>query len=121
MKFALKLRDALVNAEWSKLRPYRDPTIIEYDDWGSGYRGGQGWTSRNKHQGSTYVSRFDSDYAYGATYDDNFDELNSKLTTMEKVVEEFPYEIAEILSEYGYNKEGLIRDILHFHKSWMYS
>lgn len=116
MEFAEKLRLALVKADWTKIRPYRDPTVIEFEDYynvrGKSYKGGV-WS--NQPYSSTYVSRFDEEYDYTATDDDNFDRLSARLTTMEKVIEEFPYEIAEILSEYGYNKDGLIRDILNFH------
>ena len=116
MGFVMKLRDAIINADWGKLRGYRDPTVIEYDDWG--YLPGKGWTSKNKNnQGyvSKYVSKFDT---YGATDDDNYDHLCDKYTSIERVVEAFPYEISQILQEYGYDKEGLIKDILNHH-SWM--
>ena len=120
--FAIELRDALIKADWSKLRAYRDPTVIDYDDFGYV---GKGWTSKNKlangywdnysTTGSSYVSRFDT--PSHTTDDDNLDVLMAKYSTMERVVEAFPYEIAEILSEYGYNKEGLLKDLLHFHRS----
>lgn len=109
MNFIMKLRDALINADWSKIRGYRDPTVIEYDDWGYD----SGWTSKNKQ--SNYVSKFDK---AGATDDDNYDYLCSKYSSLERVVEAFPYEASQILQEYGYDKEGLIRDILNHH-SWM--
>lgn len=117
--FALQLRDALIAADWSKLRPYRDPTVVDYDDYYTYGRGG-GWTSTNKrgvwtNQGSSYVSKFD--VSPHSTDDDNLAILSSKYGTIEKVVEAFPYEIAEILSEYGYSKDGLLRDILHYHSS----
>ncbi|MRY60673.1 M28 family peptidase, partial [Parabacteroides distasonis] len=109
MNFIMKLRDALINADWSKIRGYRDPTVIEYDDWGYD----SGWTSKNKK--SNYVSKFDR---AGATDDDNYDYLCSKYSSLERVVEAFPYEVSQILQEYGYDKEGLIKDILNHH-SWM--
>lgn len=109
IEFAIRLRDALIKADWSKIRGYRDPTVVEYEDWGYG----RGWTSKNKQ--STFVSKFDK---AGATDDDNFDYLCSKYSSLERVVEAFPYEASQILQEYGYDKEGLIRDILNHH-SWM--
>lgn len=117
--FAMHLKDALIKADWSKLRGYRDPSVIEYDDWGTI---GKGWTSKYKQQGSSYMSRFDDNYyediySKASTMDDNLEVLSAKYKTMEKVIEEFPYEIAEILSEYGYNKDGLLKDILNYHKS----
>ena len=54
----------------------------------------------------------------GATDDDNYDYLCSKYSSIERVVEAFPYEASQILQEYGYDKEGLIKDILNYH-SWM--
>ena len=109
MEFVIRLRDALVKADWNKIRGYRDPTVIEYDDWSYG----GGWTSKNKQ--STFVSKFDK---AGAIDDDNYDYLCSKYSSLERVVEAFPYEASQILQEYGYDKEGLIRDILNHH-SWM--
>ena len=112
----MKLRDAIINADWGKLYGYRDPTIVEYDDWG--YGSGKGWTSKNKNQQnnvSSFVPKFDKS---GATDDDNYDYLCEKYSSIERVVEAFPYEASQILQEYGYDKEGLIKDILNYH-SWM--
>ena len=82
----------------------------------------KGWASKNKQgywtnygSGAEYVSKFDK---AGATDDDNFDYLCEKYTSLERVVEAFPYEVSEILQEYGYDKEGLIKDILNHH-SWL--
>ena len=111
MDFAVRLRDAIVKADWSKIRGYRDPTVIEYDDWN--YDASTGWITKNKQ--SNFVSKFDK---AGATDDDNFDYLCSKYSSLERVVEAFPYEASQILQEYGYDKEGLIRDILNHH-SWL--
>ena len=117
MEFVIRLRDAIVKADWSKIRGYRDPTVVEYDDWGYG----NGWTSANKKywtnygSGSEYVSKFDKACA---TDDDNYDLLYEKYSSIERVVEAFPYEVSQILQEYGYDKGGLIKDILNYH-SWM--
>ena len=108
----MKLRDALVKADWNKIRGYRDPTVIEYDDCGYLHKQGY-WT--NYGSVAEYVSKFDK---AGATDDDNFDYLREKYTSLERVVEAFPYEVSEILQEYGYDKEGLIKDILNHH-SWL--
>lgn len=116
MDFVIRLRDALINADWNKIRGYRDPSVLEYDDWG--YLPGKGWTSKNS-PAKQYVSRFDNAVVgYGSTDDDNFDHLNQKYSSLERVVEAFPYEVSEILQEYGYDKEGLIKDILNYHE-WM--
>ena len=117
MKFVIRLRDALVKADWSKIGSYRDPTVVEYGDWGYG----NGGTSTNKKyctnygSGSEYVSKFDKACA---TDDDNYDLLYEKHSSLERVVEAFPYEVSQILQEYGYDKGGLIKDILNYH-SWM--
>lgn len=118
--FALKLRDALIKADWSKLKPYRDPTVMEYDDYGYG----GGWkVVKNKsngywsNYGSSYVSKFDEEYDTYATKDDNVDMLLGKYSSIERIVEAFPHEVAEVLSEYGYDRESLIRDILKCHDS----
>ena len=110
MDFVMKLRDALINADWGKLRGYRDPTVIEYDDYG------KGWTSKNKQPYWTNrSSEFDK---AGATDDDNCEYLCDKYSSIERVVEAFPYETSQILQEYGYDKSGLIKDILNYHE-WM--
>ena len=109
MEFVMKLRDALVKADWNKIRGYRDPTVIEYDDCGYLHKQGY-WT--NYGSVAEYVSKFDK---AGATDDDNFDHLREKYTSLERVVEAFPYEVSEILQEYGNDKEGLIKDILNHH------
>ena len=114
MKFVMKLRDALINADWGKLRGYRDPKIVEYDDWDQV----GAYANRVKNQQnnvSSFVSKFDKS---GATDDDNHDYLCKKYSSIERVVEAFPYETSQILQEYGYDKEGLIKDILNYH-SWM--
>ena len=114
MGFVMKLRDAIINADWGKLRGYRDPTVIEYEDWGYA----RGRTSKNKNQqknDSSFVSKYDK---AGATDDDNYDYLCDRYSSIERVVEAFPYEISQILQEYGYDKGGLIKDILNHH-SWM--
>lgn len=111
MDFAIRLRDALVKADWSKIRGYRDPTVIEYEGWTSNNKGY--WT--NHGSGSEYVSKFDK---AGATDDGNYDYLRDKYSSIERVVEAFPYEVSQILQEYGYDKEGLVKDILNYH-SWM--
>ena len=114
MGFVMKLRDALINADWGKLRGYRDPKIVEYDDWDQV----GAYANRVKNQQnnvSSFVSKFDKS---GATDDDNHDYLCKKYSSIERVVEAFPYETSQILQEYGYDKEGLIKDILNYH-SWM--
>lgn len=88
--------------------------FLNMEDWGYG----NGWTSKNKNQQnnvSSFVSKFDK---AGATDDDNYDLLYEKYSSLERVVEAFPYEISQILQEYGYDKGGLIKDILNHH-SWM--
>lgn len=116
--FAIRLRDALVNADWSKIRGYRDPTVVEYDDYMYGGKRSGVWT--NYGNNSSFVSKFDrSDIVgYGSTDEDNFHYLCDKYGSFEKVIEAFPYEVSQILQEYGYDKEGLIGDILNHH-SWM--
>lgn len=107
MGFVIQLRDALVKADWSKIKGYRDPSTLEYDD-------------------HMYVSNKQSNWiSYGinsaksiSKEDDNFQYLCDKYGTIEKVVESFPYEVSQILSEYGYDKQGLIKDILNYH-SWL--
>ena len=117
MDFIMRLRDALVKADWSKIKGYRDPSVIEYEDYmySSEHKG---WVKKGYE--STFVSKFDrSDVVgYGSTDDDNFHYLCSKYGNLEKVIEDFTYEVSQILQEYGYDKEGLIRDILNHH-SWM--
>lgn len=115
LDFVLKLREALIKADWSKIRPYRDPKVVEYDDWG--YGPGKGWTSKNK---TGYWSNYGSGAYFvesPSTDDDNLEVLCGKYKSIEKVIEEFPYEIAEILAENGYTKESLLKEILHYHSS----
>lgn len=112
LTYASQLRAALIAADWSNLKPYRDPEVLEYDNL-SGYMA-QGWTSKNKMQ-STYRSRFDDEYYNDATEDQDLETLCLKYYNIEKVIEAFPYEVAEILQEYGYTKRGLLQDILRTH------
>ena len=98
--FAEKLRVALINADWSKLKPYRDPTVRDYGDCAFGYN----YPSVSK--GSIYKSQFD------APRNDEVEELLSSFPTMEKLVQEFPYEVVEMLSEYGYDRQSLAKEII---------
>lgn len=113
MDFVIRLRDALVKADWSKIRGYRDPSVLEYDDHMYGGNKQGYWT--NYDSGKEYVSKFDK---AGATDEDNFYYLCERYSSLERVIEAFPYEVSEILQEYGYDKEGLIKDILNHH-SWL--
>lgn len=108
--FAIRLRNRLITADWSKLKPYRDPSITEWDDWKQSRSGG-GWTSQN------YISSYDRGYYNNTTVSQrDIDTLCEKYRNVESIVQNYPYEVAEILMEQGYTKEGLIREILTQHE-----
>lgn len=119
--FASLLLDRLVKADWSKLKPYRDPLVLEFDDWTPKPNSLYAATS------SVYrsVYGFDDDKYYSdmieRSYDrqakeDDIDTIMQKYNTMEKIIEAFPYEVAEILSEIGYAKRDLVVAILETNK-----
>ena len=100
--FAIKLKDSLINAEWGKLVPYRDPSVVEYDGW---Y--GYGKNDLNTSYGSSsYISKYDTPSP------DDIEELVRAYPTMEKLIEEFPYEVSQLLSEYGIDRRALAKEII---------
>lgn len=86
ISFAYKLRDALIAADWSKLVYARDPSIVEplY------YRSNKftGWPTMDDYDTKNYV-------------EDCYD--------VEDVVRDFPGLIAELLVDWGFNRETLMQ------------
>lgn len=117
--FATKLLNALIKADWSKLKPYRDPSVMDFDDWGSykkvPYTFGKQSTYQSQYgfDEDNFYSRVTEDYSN--VPEDDIDTLMVKYNTMEKIIEQFPYEVAEIFSELGYNKRDLIKQVLEYH------
>lgn len=102
--FAILLRKRLIDADWSKLKPYRDPTTTEYDyfrNYLSGYRDGSGY---NKDSGW---------YEY---YDDEPGvEYPSDNYGMKRLVKDYPTAIAALLEDWGLNEKDLEQHIQEFY------
>ncbi len=117
--FATKLLKALVSADWSKLKPYRDPSVVEFDDYsiyGRGYTFGRKSEYKSQFDYGNYYGYPDKDYDRVVDNEDDLDTLILKYNTMEKLIEEFPFEVAEVLSEFGYNRRDLAAHILRIHE-----
>ena len=108
MDFAMKLRDSLIKADWSIIKGYRDPTVVEYDDW----HGQRGWYASSSK--SSFKSQFDDEY-YNRYSQDDVETLCNKYKTTESFIKEFSYEIVELLFEMGYDKRTLIEEVLKNH------
>lgn len=85
INFAYKLRDALVSADWSKLVFVRDPSVVEFHHYSR-----KGWPTVD-------------DYFRGWEREDEYDRL-----TLEDVVHDWPELVAEVLKDWGINKEALL-------------
>lgn len=90
VEFLIALRDALLVADWSQLVIARDHRAADDDGGGS--------FSKRKHR----------------TYD--FDAAGGELRTMEDVVAAYPDIVADILQQYGYDKEGLVDEISSYYQ-----
>lgn len=99
LQYVEKLREALINADWSKLQFFRDQTVMEFADW-----------SPSK---STYKSWFDFDESvYEMVDEGDYEALNEKYTNVESLIKDFPYEVSEIFFKLGHNKSSLLKEIM---------
>lgn len=97
LDYLVLLRRALINADWSKLKPYKS---IE-EKW--------------KASGSNFRSRFDDDYYYSSSKDwDNY--LSQKYSPVEPrkmkdLILDNTDAVVDILMQYGYDYEMLEQEI----------
>lgn len=89
LEFAITLLDKLVNADWSKIRGYRDPAYDYYMDQVNSYR-------------KIFIEEEEDPSIYG-----------SNMTT---IIENYPEEVAEILFQVGIDELELERLILENYK-----
>ena len=98
--YAYRLRDALISANWNKLKFYRDP-----EDFETVYRSGGGWFSN--WAGSSYGGERPSE---GQSYWTRAEEVYD----VEDIVRDFPELIAELLVDWGMNRETLMQALEEF-------
>lgn len=101
--FALTLRERLINAEWNKLKPYRDPSVSEFDYYNGSYGRGTSYLNYDK-----YDSWYDYEDNCGVKYP-------SDNTGIKRLVKDYPTAIAALLEDWGLNEKDLKEHIQSFY------
>lgn len=94
MDFAYRLRNILVQADWSKVVIARDPSVVEYsdDDFWRGWKRPRDW-----------YSNYDTDPVSGDP-EDHYD-------TLADIVADNPEEIAHLLRRYGFSTYDVLDEL----------
>lgn len=100
--FLMRLRDALIAADWSKLVIKRDPTTKPLNKYGA-------YGSYSSYSGTSYYGR--SNY-----YDKFFDLVNDGFDPdpdLQRFVEVHPMSVAKFLESQGFTKDDIIAELIH--------
>lgn len=104
MKFAYDLRDALLCADWSKLKYEREPGDEEYDD----FNWLRGWGRNTYTQCGTY-----DETAYDRP-GDGYPSYKTEVTDMEDMIRDWPDLVAAMLADWGFDAQQLYEAMEEF-------
>lgn len=105
VEWALKLLSAAVNVDITQLEISRDPSVVEYTNYGwNSYKYGNDYNNFHRDFYDRYGT---SDYT-GEYYTSDEKYGGSEYLSLQELVESYPSTAAQLLIDYGVNKEDFL-------------